>query len=391
MRTVVNSQEVAHLWAHAAQDHARNSSKSVFFDGAVIYSYGTHFPMGIRFDVAKAKRSGSHHDFVFLLNSEGYSVTTSKHQSLVRRATYGEHFSVPLSAGRWGRPALTLEEAAEAVKKRARENLEDACKRIKTAKRYALAREAMGWYRAVLTVATHAGQKRKISRILGSIDKLYAEAMQGHEAYEAKREATRARKEKEYQERQERRAAARLAEAQAAGFATYEEYYTAMWEQRRKEEAERQAKEKQEREEKALAALPAWRNGSNHADMYYLPFTALRIKGEEIETSRHVHFPKEHAIKLFPLWKKLVSHGKEYVRNGHTIHLGHYALDKIDAQGNITAGCHYITRDEVEHIARALGLMPKDSAYVTDQNDDLRCGACKGPIDSAGICLSCDE
>jgi hypothetical protein len=53
-----------------------NAYGSHFFtDGRVIYSYGLHFPLAYRFD-----------DRVILLNEEKYSVTTSKHTTLVKQA-----------------------------------------------------------------------------------------------------------------------------------------------------------------------------------------------------------------------------------------------------------------------------------------------------------------
>lgn len=45
VRQVVDTDTVAHLWAHQTQDHARNKLGNFYFDGATIYSYGRHFPI----------------------------------------------------------------------------------------------------------------------------------------------------------------------------------------------------------------------------------------------------------------------------------------------------------------------------------------------------------
>ena len=74
MKTVVNTSEVAHLWANQSQSHARNSSDSVYFRDSTIYSYGGHFPMA------------RHVDGVVLVTTRSYSNTTSKHQNHVRSA-----------------------------------------------------------------------------------------------------------------------------------------------------------------------------------------------------------------------------------------------------------------------------------------------------------------
>lgn len=46
VKAVVNEGQVAHLWAHQAQSTARNGRGNFYFEGATIYSYGSHFPTG---------------------------------------------------------------------------------------------------------------------------------------------------------------------------------------------------------------------------------------------------------------------------------------------------------------------------------------------------------
>ena len=74
MRTTLSSHsEVAHYWANQVQGEGKASN--LFFEGKSIFSYGRHF------EVARFASP----DIVFF-NSESYSVSTSKHQSIVRRA-----------------------------------------------------------------------------------------------------------------------------------------------------------------------------------------------------------------------------------------------------------------------------------------------------------------
>jgi len=74
MRIVLkNHDEVAHVWAQQLQHEGRASN--VFFYGKTIYSYGEHFPL------AKFEKKN-----VVLINSNTYSVSTSKHHSIVLRA-----------------------------------------------------------------------------------------------------------------------------------------------------------------------------------------------------------------------------------------------------------------------------------------------------------------
>jgi len=44
---------------------------------------------------------------------------------------------------------------------------------------------------------------------------------------------------------------------------------------------------------------------------------------------------------------------KQWQRNGKTIHLGHYQIDKI-ADGQVIAGCHTIPIAEIERLAATL-------------------------------------
>ena len=75
MKTVFSNQyETVHVWAQQSQQNGRSSN--VFFDGTKIYSYGYHYLLAEFID----------HKTV-LINDMGYSVTTSKHISIVRGAT----------------------------------------------------------------------------------------------------------------------------------------------------------------------------------------------------------------------------------------------------------------------------------------------------------------
>ncbi len=84
MRIVLrNHSEVAHYWANQLQSEGK--ANNMFFEGKSIYSYGTHFEIA-RFVSPE----------VVFYNASSYSVSTSKHQSIVRSAipAYCKVFSV---------------------------------------------------------------------------------------------------------------------------------------------------------------------------------------------------------------------------------------------------------------------------------------------------------
>lgn len=122
----------------------------------------------------------------------------------------------------------------------------------------------------------------------------------------------------------------------------------------RDNEAKRIAAEmKAQREREQAERLEKWRNGENVYS--YFEVTALRLKGENIETSRGANIPIEHALKVWPLLKRLHDNGGTYTRTEHSIHLGHYTLDSFDGD-ILRVGCHSIPFAEVQNIAAQLNL-----------------------------------
>ena len=61
--------------AEAFVEGKEAKTKHMFIDGRNLYSYGYHFPIAVRLE-------GN----IFILNEDGYSVTTARHKSLLKRA-----------------------------------------------------------------------------------------------------------------------------------------------------------------------------------------------------------------------------------------------------------------------------------------------------------------
>lgn len=75
MKTVFSHDMVAHVWAQQSQSTGRAADNRMNFEGPNLYSYGRHFIIG---HITP--------DGTALMNSERYSISTGKHQSLARRA-----------------------------------------------------------------------------------------------------------------------------------------------------------------------------------------------------------------------------------------------------------------------------------------------------------------
>jgi hypothetical protein len=123
-----------------------------------------------------------------------------------------------------------------------------------------------------------------------------------------------------------------------------------------KRDLERKHREQQKHERKQRELIERWMNGEPiNLGWTYIGPVRLRINGETLETSKGAEIPVSHAIKAYRIIKQLRRRGETYERNGHTIHLGQFTLDRVDETG-VTAGCHHIEWSEVERIATLLGV-----------------------------------
>ena len=107
--------------------------------------------------------------------------------------------------------------------------------------------------------------------------------------------------------------------------------------------------------------LSRWLAGESVSVPYFYPKAPdyLRIEGEEAVTTQGARVPLEHVRRVLPVVLGLIREGRTYEANGHTIHLGHYSLDRITAEGTVIAGCHRFERGEVERFAALAGrIMP---------------------------------
>jgi hypothetical protein len=308
-KQVFPSSEIPHLWAHQTQDSARNAQGNLYFDNGVIYSYGSHFPIARH--VTHGRKSA------VLFSSRRASVTTSGHQSAVRS-------SIPSGVTVFTVPSILFGSLTADVDHRAnighyQSESKEALGKAERGRKYGeySLREAFSARESARAYAKFFGLKTPDFSFLPKGKKL------------ATLRATIA----------ERTARAKVADAQADARA----------QARRAEEQRIRALEMPEK-------IEAWRAGNPHVDRWALRGlpVMLRIKGREVETSLGVRVPIEHAARALKFIRACVSAGREYVRNGHTEHIGHYSIDKVTADGTLHAGCHVIPYAEIELLAPAV-------------------------------------
>ena len=285
IRHVYPAEMVAHLWAHRAQDSARNRS-NFFFEGDTIYSYGSHFPIARH---VKTRRGRA-----VLFTTRDYSHTTAGHKCIVEGAC--RHLTV-----------FHVRHVCDSNRKAQFDEYRE--RYVELARKYSRARSNKPW-------------------ILGSLRDLVDEANRFAQFF-----GLRCR------------------------LSLPDDLSVMEVECRAIEKREREQKQRAEanRQREAIEHLQKWVDGVTDYCPGYGPIR-LRIRGDELQTSRGARVPLAHAVKAFRIIKRLRNNGQSYERNGHTIHLGHFALDAVDAQGNVRAGCHQVEWSEIERVATIAGV-----------------------------------
>lgn len=312
-----NSSEVLHIWAQQPDHDVKCGN--VFTRGAVVYSYGYHYPLGIIATNKKGKKA-------VIINTAGYSVTTSKYISQARYATnhYETRLDIPstqaMRALEYQRPSEILTGMSEAISLTVARydcQLRNDTKKRKAATLERFKSEAVNecasyiavldFYNLKMTPAARAAFKR-----LSGTSVENAKAM----AIKAKAKEDKARE---------------------------------------KAQREKDARDKVMIEEVVRAFIAGEKTGYYESEYLFRAPVHMRVNGEEIETSRGASFPLAHGLKALPIIRAIVASGETWQRNGKTIHLGHYQIDRIEG-GNIIAGCHTLPVAEVERLAASLGV-----------------------------------
>lgn len=468
MAKVFNNSMVAHVWAQGEQPSGRSHNGNFYFDARILYSYGSHFAVGVRMNDNQA-----------VLNSDSYSISTSgmqsdassavshfstvyvpKLQDIARALSYlanngtkagrsasqiaeviahiEKHAAVmSIKAGgyRWQEEAAAEGEetradrllrfcgipkarAAAAIKrglaKAAKDAKASAAAERKRAKAEAVtlagmtANELDNWLATRWHFRPFTGNRRedeyaaerlrnaskdlfraqKTAKAEGFSDKR-RNALKAHRAavlamlkaydddaagYVAQLKAERfANWKARYDAAKDD--AARLAVWQsngvhpgqyADGTPEYAALVAADEEGKRLNDAERYRQEQEARE--------AWLKGENSGRYTRLsgPGGVALVRrssdGERLETSHGADVPWSHAVKAFRFIRLCVERGEAFHTNGRVVRVGHFRVDSIDAQGNMTAGCHRFAWADMKALAEREGvfaLSPSAEAVET--------------------------
>lgn len=374
-REVFPTSGISHKWAHQTQTRARNPQGNLFFEGPTIYSYRTSYPIA-RIYTRHAKLPAPEGVLV-LVNSERYSVTTAGHISNVKRAAvHLPQIEVPyVEAGSTNRYAAKEEhdrnlqylaaEAARLLKEaqrvihvnnvqwrrdRARELLDNANAYMKF---FGIRRKPIAFPQSEWTAAGE-----RVDRLANPDPIRDAKRFRERERRQTKmRAALQSAFDSYCKQVATYNAAVIEARKNAPDAAAYWREHGKWpasvdvhpaafpwvgWSQKRKFES-------------AGFALPELESTDGRPRE-----VLLRVNGEQIETSLGARVPLAAAPMVWLLvQREKEKGGREFSHIGAAsrIRIGDYPIDRIEANGDLHAGCHHIQYAELERMARQLGLI----------------------------------
>ena len=316
-KKVFVSGELGHAYWHKIVPVGRNSNNSLFFEGDVIFSWGTHYPLVRRITLKNGK-------VVALYNANKSSISTSGHRGIVRSAMPGNIVSFDVkypsrvdrsytsSRGYYGGGAF-FDEApdADTHASNVKQYIDEITALVAKSKR---------------ATSVHGKQWN-----LNSARASYNEAAKYIKVFGLK--------------------GFKLPDVPKLNGAVI---------RKMKAHAEELAKTLAEHTvQKLQGEMERWRNGGQ---VYFswkqrrmLP-TMLRIEGNEVVTSERARVPvagKLGAANLFRFLKSLKDAGRTFQRNGKSRFVGSFSIDSFDGDV-LVAGCHRLAWQEIERISQAV-------------------------------------
>jgi hypothetical protein len=135
-----------------------------------------------------------------------------------------------------------------------------------------------------------------------------------------------------------------------------------------KRDAEKVRKENKERRERDKEAFSLWEGGASYCPQSWRldpdGGVRMRISGDELQTAHGASVPLAHAIRAFRFIKLCKERGEGWQRNGHSVRVGHFTLDRINPDGSFVAGCHKFSWAEVQRVAqlaKVADIAPEDT------------------------------
>ena len=354
-RTVFDNFTVAHIWAQQNQASGRSHNGNFYFEGSAIYSYYTCIGMFLKPYGSKAGDS----PLVFLSDTN-HSVSTSKVQGYLSVACRHRNIVYVSSA-----LLDTMSSRPWIFKSHEKSSTESEKKLRRAHCKAAIQKQADSWFDAArreLKAASRA-RSRKVDFISAARDyiarandlaamfrvriKTPKHLRQIDSDLDSVLETLQAQ-EKQARDKARAAQAKRLEAAKARDKAAFEE-----WERGISPYA-------------CPASYDTTPNGGVYMRRYYKP------DGEsELQTSQGARVPWTHAVRVFQALKAVRASGAAWESNGRVLRVGHFSVDRIEANGDFRAGCHAFKWADIEPFALAqgvFGIEASDSAIVSKES-----------------------
>jgi len=323
MKYVHDTRQIAHLWMHREQDHARNAQNNFYFRDGTIYSYGSHFP------IASHARTNQGEDCV-IMTTRTYGNTTAKHLHLVRMAIPG---NVPVFYAPWPLLATGAHE----------QNIASLREDVISAQH---------------TLADAPKRRPSIAKAQRELEKAITSAVRYCEAFGTPEQV------------EEIKARACVNDEQLAQLRARDR---AQASQIREAARLRAMAENQEYMHKAIAQLQAWKRGEAHLPerAHWYP-VVLRIGNSRdcVLTSWGVMMDLKTVTRGLRLLDRLNAQGQTGERTGEKI--GIYDLLAVTPE-KVVIGCHHIPMSEVNWLREQLASMPAHEPEPDPTADPASC------------------
>lgn len=340
MKTVFsNTDQCIHVWAQQNQPRGRNSTSSVSFEGDTLVSYST--PIARIIPDKKGRLVALHY-------CGKYSVTTSAQQSTAWGATSQyPRFSVKFLGVNFGRGRAPRQETTDLHK----ENL------ISYGQRYAALVEKLSRARSSSNMDWYKNDCRVIKAEAQEYCKAFGVRFTPSLFPEPDADGLEHIREQIKKKEAAKKAADKKREAEI-----YEGMQNNITEFLRGAHTQLHWNWKKYATPSQITAVPyvavqRWKKGDHLRIHDIAEGVFLRKKNEDtIETSQGAEFPASHAKKAWPYIRACREKGNSWHTNGHTIKLGSFGIEEINIVGDVRAGCHCVKYDEIESMAKQLGL-----------------------------------
>lgn len=293
MRNVVESREIAHLWAHQTQETARCSA-SMSFNGLKFFSYATCVA-----EIVKDKKTKQ---AIYVISEDTYSNTTARHLGHVRHA-------IPHGAPTFYVPGVRV----------GYDNLADP-QRVLSA-----------WRDEVMRKLEESNNARNPKK-----NRLWIEAGELVERMQQYAEAMHFAKAK----------TKKLLPKLPAKQELLAEWRKQIESANERREQKRLAKIREAEEDN----LRRWLAGEVVHGIMPRDHIELRVNGQDVETSLGVRFPVKDARRGLALVDTVMVSNELWQANGKTLRLGPYYIDRIEPDGTVHAGCHIVKIEAINRV-----------------------------------------